>query len=432
MAVMRRFLELAMLLVMWAGVSCSSGGGLADTVTVVDSAGVTIVTHGSRDDVPQFEHARVPSAPAVQIGSVEDEATALYRVTGAVRMPDGGIAVANSGSGEIRLFDAAGRFVDSFGSAGGGPGEFGRLSSIGVSSDGRILAYDSQTGRVSTFDPDSRTLIGSISITVSPDLYSLAGMRRANPIGWLRDGTFVGYLATLEGGIPDRDGWTHRQSMSNIHFFDQGESSGILAAAPGRQSWVMINRTGEGSVRVQGVANPFLPTFETATDGSIVAFGNTERFEIRMLNSSGSVVWIIRREHERRPVSEGQRERWVAGRLSNMEDDGTERSRSRRALYNDIPFPDTLPAFETLSLQQGGRLWVKETSLGDPPSATAPWSVFDRDGRPLGAVEMPAGFEPFEIGTDYVLGLWKDDLGVEYVQLYDLVADRPLTKPTPP
>ncbi len=412
-----------MLLVIWAGVSCSSGGGLADTVTVVDSAGVTIVTYGSEDHLQQFEHARIPSAPAVQIGSVEDEATALYRVTGAVRMPDGGIAVANSGSGEIRLFDSAGRFLHSLGGVGGGPGEFGRLASLGVSSDGHILAYDSQIGRVSTFDPDSRTLIGSISITVSPELYSLAGMRRATPIGWLRDGTFVGYLDTLEGeAIPDRDGWTHRQSMSNIHFFGQGESSGILAAAPGRQTWVMINRTGEESVRVQGVANPFLPTFETATDGSIVAFGNTVRFEIRMLDTSGSIVRIIRREQERRPVSEGQRERWIAGRLSDMEDDGTERSRRRRALYDDIPFPDTLPAFETLSLQQGGRLWVKETSLGDPPSATAPWSVFDSDGRPLGAVEMPAGFEPFEIGTDYVLGLWKDDLGVEYVQLYEIAS----------
>lgn len=412
-----------MLLAVWAGVSCSSGGGLADTVTVVDSAGVTIVTHGSRDHVQQFEHARLTGAPAVQIGSVEDEATALYRVTGAVRMPDRGIAVANSGSGEIKLFDAGGRFLHSLGGAGGGPGEFGRLASIGVSSDGHILAYDSQTGRVSTFDSDSRTLIGSTGITVRTDLYSLAGMRRANPIGWLRDGTFVGHLDTLEGEmISDRDGWTHNQWMSNIHFFDQGESSGILAAAPGPQTWVMINRTGEGSVRVQGVPNPFLPTLETATDGNMVAFGNTERFEIRMLDSSGVVVRIIRREEERRPVSEGQRERWVAGRLDDMEDDGTERSRSRRDLYNDIPFPDTLPAFETLSLQQGGRLWVKEMSLDDPPSATAPWSVFDSDGRPLGAVEMPAGFEPFEIGTDYVLGLWKDDLGVEYVQLYEIAS----------
>lgn len=148
MAVMRYLLRRAAPLVMWAGVSCSSGGGLADTVSVVDSAGVTIVTHASGDHVQQFEHARVSSAPAVQIGSVEDGATALYRVTDAVRMANGGIAVANSGSGEIRLFDSRGRFLHSLGGSGGGPGEFGRLAAIGVSSNGHLLAYDSQNGRV--------------------------------------------------------------------------------------------------------------------------------------------------------------------------------------------------------------------------------------------------------------------------------------------
>lgn len=421
MAAMRYLLERAAPLVMWAGVSCSSGGGLADTVSVVDSAGVMIVTHASGDHVQQFEHARVSSAPAVQIGSVEDRATALYRVTDAVRMANGGIAVANSGSGEIRLFDARGRFLHSLGGSGGGPGEFGRLAAIGVSSNGHLLAYDSQNGRVSTFDPDDRILIGSVSITVTPDLYSLAGMMRATPVGWLRDGTFVGYYNTLEGEtIPGRDGWTHRQYMSNIHFFDRGESSEILATALGRQTWVMINRTGEGSVRMQGVANPFLPTFETATDGNIVAFGTTQRFDVRMLDTSGAVVRIIRREEGRRLASEDQREVWVSGQLSEVEDDGTGRSRRRRALYDDIPFPDTLPAFEALSLQQGGRLWVKETSLDAPALTAAAWSVFGGDGRPLGAVELPAGFQPLEIGIDYVLGLWEDDLGVEYVQLYDL------------
>lgn len=421
MVAMSNLLERATPLMIWAGVSCSSGGSLADDVTVVDSAGVTIVTHASGDHVQQFEHARVSRVPAVQIGSVDDEATALYRVTDAVRMANGGIAVANSGSGEIRLFDSNGRFLHSLGGAGGGPGEFGRLAAIWASSSGHLLAYDSQNGRVSTFDPDSRRLIGSIGIRVRPDLYSLAGMRRATPIGWLRDGTFVGYYSTQEGEtILGRDGWTHRQYMSNIHFFDRGESSEILATTPGRQTWVMINRTGEGSVRMQGVANPFLPTFETATDGNIVAFGTTQRFDVRLLDTSGAVVRIIRREEGRRPVSEHQRDVWVSGQLGDIGEDGTEQSRRRRELYDDIPFPDTLPAFEALSLQKGGRLWVKETSLDNPALTAASWSVFDSDGRPLGAVELPAGFQPFEIGTDYMLGVWKDDLGVEYVQLYDL------------
>jgi len=407
---------------LWVAVSCTSGeDSLRDTVTVVDSAGVKIVTHARGGSGEWPEHGRLSAQLAVQIGSLDDEVTALHRVTDVARMPDGGIAVANSGSGEIKLFESSGRFRYSLGGQGGGPGEFSRLQSIGITAADHIRAYDGQTGRVSTFDPRRRALVETVTLAVDPNLYSLAGMRRATPIGWLRDGTFVGYYDTLEGeAIPDRDGWTHSQYMSNIHFFDQGESSEILATARGQQTWTMVNSTGQGRVRMQGVSNPFLPTFQAAAGGEVVAFGNTERFDIRLLDRSGSVVRIVRRAEGRRPMSEGQRERWISGRLSDMDDDSTERSRRRRALFDDIPFPDSLPAFETLSLQQGGRLWVKETSLDRPAEAMASWSVFEPHGRPLGLVEMPAGFQPFEIGPDYVLGLWQDALGVEYVQLYDL------------
>ena len=413
----------AMTIALLGAVSCTRGGdGLVDTATVVDSAGVKIVMHGSENVGSWPEHGHLSAQPRLQIGSLGDEVTGLYRVTDVARLPDDGIAIANSGTGEIKLFGSSGRFLHSLGGLGGGPGEFGRLESIGVTPDGHIRAYDGQAGRVSTFDPGRRALVESMTLTVSPDLYSLAGMRRATVIGWLRDGTLVAYYDTLEGeAIPDRDGWTHRQWMSNIHFFDRGESSEILATVSGGHTWTMVNRTGEGSVRMQGVSNPFLPTFHTATEGEIVAFGNTERFDIRMLDSGGSVVRIVRREEGRRPVSEGQRERWVSGRLSEIDNDGTERSRRQRALFDDIPFPDSLPAFEALSLQEGGRLWVRETGLDGPAAAMARWSAFDSGGQPLGVVEMPAGFQPFEIGTDYVLGLWKDALGVEYVQLYDLV-----------
>ena len=51
------------------------------------------------------------------------------------------------------------------------------------------------------------------------------------------------------------------------------------------------------------------------------------------------------------------------------------------------------------------------------------WTVFDARGRFLGDVTMPAGFTPFEIGADYVLGRWMDDLDVEYVHVYAL--DKP-------
>ena len=38
---------------------------------------------------------------------------------------------------------------------------------------------------------------------------------------------------------------------------------------------------------------------------------------------------------------------------------------------------------------------------------------------------MPSCFRLFEIGADYVLGLRRDDLGVEFVELYELEAATP-------
>ena len=39
-------------------------------------------------------------------------------------LSDGRIAIVNQGSDEIRIYDANGRFVNTFGRKGGGPGEF--------------------------------------------------------------------------------------------------------------------------------------------------------------------------------------------------------------------------------------------------------------------------------------------------------------------
>ena len=55
------------------------------------------------------------------------------------------------------------------------------------------------------------------------------------------------------------------------------------------------------------------------------------------------------------------------------------------------------------------------------------FSVFRTDGAWLGYVEIPEGLpqlrvsydmQSMEIGSDYVLGVWVDDLGVEQVRLY--------------
>jgi hypothetical protein len=81
------------------------------------------------------------------------------------------------------------------------------------------------------------------------------------------------------------------------------------------------------------------------------------------------------------------------------------------------PLPETMPAYRSLLADLEGNLWVQEFRL----SEEAPeWSVFDSEGRYLGLVEIPADGTVTEIGSDYVLGVWRDELDTERVMKYEL------------
>ena len=81
---------------------------------------------------------------------------------------------------------------------------------------------------------------------------------------------------------------------------------------------------------------------------------------------------------------------------------------------------------ESIRLDAEENLWVEPYSL--PGAQAAPFEVYAPDGTWLGAVATPPGLGlgtdrvpvGFEIGEDYVLGLWRDELGVEYVRMYGL------------
>lgn len=70
-------------------------------------------------------------------------------------------------------------------------------------------------------------------------------------------------------------------------------------------------------------------------------------------------------------------------------------------------------------MDEEGHLWVADYRR--PRDEEPRWSVFDPNGRLLGTVPMPPKFGALQIGGDFVLGHWVDDLDVEHVQLYRLV-----------
>src|SRR5687767_10774943 len=73
----------------------------------------------------------VDAQPVVRIGEVEAAPVYMFSgITGAVRLSDGRIVVADSGASNLRVYDARGRHVSTLGGPGSGPGEFQRLRGL--------------------------------------------------------------------------------------------------------------------------------------------------------------------------------------------------------------------------------------------------------------------------------------------------------------
>jgi hypothetical protein len=98
--------------------ACDTGAARSGPA-VRDSAGVQIVENESYY-WGEGEGWRLSESPSLDIGLLEgDPNYQFYLVAGAARLSDGGIAVANSGTHEIRFYDAAGTFISSAGRKGG-------------------------------------------------------------------------------------------------------------------------------------------------------------------------------------------------------------------------------------------------------------------------------------------------------------------------
>lgn len=135
-----------------------------------------------------------------------------------------------------------------------------------------------------------------------------------------------------------------------------------------------------------------------------------DSYEIRAFASDGSLVRVVRRHGDLERPTQADLDEYYARRYADLPD---EDRRSSLDAVRDMPLVESWPAFGEILADRAGYLWVREYEA-------AVWTVFDSEGRVRGLVETPAGVRIFEIGDDYLLGVWNDDRGVEYVRLYSL------------
>ena len=388
---------------------------------VRDSAGIEIVENRNSSGMPS--QLRL-SDLKLQIGSREGNETAFHRIIGTTRLADGRIVVGNAGTGEIRVFGPAGDFLNAAGGAGDAPGEFLDLAAMHQSNNGTLSVYDYRTRRISVFD-DDLTLQQASSLR-APSVGPERDHPLFAPVGWLSAGVLVLrrdlYQKTMLSHDPEAV--VVRQPISELHLFgSDGRAIGTAGSWPGTKSVMRVVRGGRGGLSIASVPMPFMDRFEAVVVDDMIVVASTDAYEIYVHEAGGRLIRIVRKLVEPRAVGADARGRWVEAQLADAPP-GRVGPRIRK-LYEELPFPTVMPAFRSLAAQRGGRLWVEAYQPASVATGESLWDVFSEEGALASQATLPAGFRPHEIGLDYVLGVWKDEWGVEYVQLYDLEMEGP-------
>ena len=169
----------------FAALTCFGCGGdtppAAPAAEVADSAGVTIVTSQPAAAV----YAELAPEPSLSIGVLEGPEELLFDgIATVVRDGEGSLIVADNGAGEIRIFDAEGNHLRSFGGRGEGPGEFQTLVGAWPLADGSIVAADRRLQRITRFDAEG-SLLGTGA------LLGVDAMAMLTPVGISGPETFL-------------------------------------------------------------------------------------------------------------------------------------------------------------------------------------------------------------------------------------------------
>jgi hypothetical protein len=393
-------------LVLWAATTGTACSNLPDSFdpAVRDSAGVTIVENNH----PRWaagEGWGLAPEPSLDIGVMDGEPEyQFFQIAGATCLPDGRIVVANSASGEIRFFDSSGRYLKSTGGKGSGPGEFEDIFFLERTVGDSLIAYDWRNRRLSVFSPDGE-FARSFEFTVLTTSGGFPILTQAFPDGDLLLATdmFLASGEAVEGA--------KRDSAMYYVFGPTGELDTTLGAFPGGESY----ETTDGENWVGG-GLVFGRFGYAAVSGNGFYYGSSDRWEVEYRAKNGRLQRILRLNQPNLPVTQEDIDRYISDRMERAR---PERRPIYETMFEHMPFPEMMPAYEDLQVDAEGNLWagVYRKPADDQPR----WRVFDPEGVFLGVVETPPHFRVFEIGSDYILGRWVDDLDVEHIRRYGLL-----------
>lgn len=358
---------------------------------VIDSAGIPIKLSPDLG----VTYARVVPEPLVSLGGPGAEgATQFFQVTNVQLDPDDRLWVSDWQAGELRVFEADGSHAFTRGRRGEGPGEFTAIRLLGMYAEDTVVVADGANGSMTIYDRNG-ALIRSERLNSGDEVFP-------RPFAVFSDGSILGQVPVQYRSDDVDPGATLRTSVRIRRFFTDREPLPIVETFSG-PSWIW---NGRALIPIPFTANA---AFDLRSDTLHLAMGPAFRVGVyegdrvvRMYGVDRDARTVTSRDIDeyREIVREVYPEDLHEGLLAAL--DHPER-------------PIVSPAYTRLLIADDGAVWA-----GSPSSDVA-WDVFGEAGELLGQVAMPLDFYAMSIRGGRIAGVWRDDLQVEYVRVYQLM-----------
>jgi hypothetical protein len=386
-------------LLLAAGLAACAGGAPADGpaaawVGRVDTLADTLTVTTIRGTVLER-----PPIIATSVSALWG-ADSLARPVGMVEWA-GNLAIAERD--RIFVISPDGELRAVLGRKGGGPGEFEFLAAL-TTSDGRLVAYDASTARLTTYrnlaDPPETAILAP-----SRQLLNLRGPS----IAIVGDHLFAAGQPNVTPGEPFPTTIVRQSLLTG-----QADS---LASVRGPTYQILA----DGLLGPQTVFTPSPIT--TFAPGGAVAMGDGVAYCILILQPGQSGVRRICREWAPIPVTDAVRSPNLEATPGFTELPEETREFVQRVV-RQVPPGTHRNSIDRLVWGAAGQLWVRVVDsaqadlhpyvvsrLPDLRPPVAHWDVFDAEGRHLAEVRLPTVFEPQAFIGDRVYGLLELETG---------------------
>ncbi|MDE2654063.1 MAG: hypothetical protein OXI71_09635 [Gemmatimonadota bacterium] len=372
--------------------TCNITGVIAQTIVESES--------------PRESDLVLADEPLVRVGMLDGPVEHLFgNITGAVRLEDGSVVVADEQSHEVRLFNARGGHVWTSGREGEGPGEYQGLWLLRGCQGVTVTVYDWQLKRITELDSYGHVVGtqalrgaggpgphgapacspgGGLVFTDWPDSEqeAVGEFRWEMSLSWARDDG----VATLRSGIPGRELYYH------------GGGGVVGPVTWGRDMAFAVTATG-------------------------VWYGSADDYELEHVDWTGRVTRVARWNGPGLEVTRQHLDSYRDSHLARHET-AEERRSFERERWPEIRdgLPERFPALVErglLPLPDGG-VWVVPHPLRDL-GGHAEFHLLGPDGTWLHRLMIPSGRTLLDAGPGWVLLLEKGEFDEQSVAVYELV-----------